>query len=180
MRENMLVVVDYQNDFVDGSLGFEGAQKLDEGIAKLVETYQKNGGTVIVTKDTHKKDYLDTREGKNLPIPHCIKEEFGWQLYGKTASVIETYKNNIYFIEKESFGVAPKQMLCLQEKFNPQKIQMVGLVSNICVLSNVCCFQAAFPMAEIQVIKEYTSSFNQELHEKTMDVLKGIQVEVIE
>ena len=79
----VLVVVDYQKDFVDGALGFAGAEKLEEGIAALVAEYVQRGEPVVFTLDTHSPDYLSTREGKHLPVAHCTKSSDGWRLYGK-------------------------------------------------------------------------------------------------
>ena len=81
-----LFVIDYQNDFVDGALGFAGAEKLDEKIAAKVRAYGK--GHVLFTRDTHFENYLTTREGRNLPVPHCIKGTPGWQVYGETAKAL--------------------------------------------------------------------------------------------
>ncbi|MBQ3256897.1 MAG: isochorismatase family protein, partial [Oscillospiraceae bacterium] len=84
--KKLLVVIDYQNDFVNGSLGFEGAELLDERIAAKVKAYHKEKDAhVIYTQDTHKNNYLKTQEGKKLPIPHCIRNTEGWEVYGKTA-----------------------------------------------------------------------------------------------
>ena len=80
--ERYLFVIDYQNDFVDGALGFPGAEKLDEKIAAKILSYGK--GRVLFTRDTHFENYLSTREGRNLPIPHCIRGTHGWQVYGRT------------------------------------------------------------------------------------------------
>ena len=81
-----LFVIDYQNDFVDGALGFPGAEKLDEKIAAKVRAYGK--GHVLFTRDTHFDNYLETREGKNLPVRHCVKGTQGWQVYGETARAL--------------------------------------------------------------------------------------------
>ena len=83
-----LFVIDYQNDFVDGALGFPGAEKLDEKIAAKILSYGK--GRVLFTRDTHFENYLSTREGRNLPIPHCIRGTHGWQVYGSTAAMAES------------------------------------------------------------------------------------------
>ncbi len=179
MKNSMLVVVDYQNDFVDGSLGFSGAEIMDDEIAAFIEEYICGGGIVVATRDTHSSEYLNTREGKNLPVKHCIEGENGWQIYGKTGAMTEKYSADIHFIDKYSFGISPEQMLKLKEKFSPQKILLVGLVSNICVISNVCCFQSTFPEADISVKKTATASFDDDLNAKTLDVLKGLQIEVI-
>lgn len=83
MRKSLLIVIDYQNDFVNGSLGFESASKLEDKIIDLVDKKEKEGFEVVFTKDIHEDNYLDTVEGKNLPIPHCIKGSKGEQIYGK-------------------------------------------------------------------------------------------------
>ena len=87
--KKLLVVVDYQNDFVSGSLGFPKAAQLEEAIIKKIEDYRAAGDDVVFTLDTHGPDYLSTQEGKNLPVEHCIKGTDGWQLYGKVAALAE-------------------------------------------------------------------------------------------
>ena len=84
--ERYLFVIDYQNDFVDGALGFPGAERLDEGIAEKIRSYEP--GHVIFTRDTHEENYLETREGKLLPVQHCLRGSSGWALYGKTAQAL--------------------------------------------------------------------------------------------
>ena len=88
--KKLLVVVDYQNDFVSGSLGFPKAAQLEEAIIKKIEDYRAAGDDVVFTLDTHGPDYLSTQEGKNLPVEHCIKGTDGWQLYGKVAALAKT------------------------------------------------------------------------------------------
>ena len=84
----LLVVVDYQKDFVDGALGFSGAEKLDAGIAEKIRVYSQCGDYILQTMDTHQADYLSTREGKHLPVMHCLENSDGWQTYGQTAQAI--------------------------------------------------------------------------------------------
>ena len=177
----VLVVVDYQKDFVDGSLGFEGAEKLDKGIAKKIREYGQ--GNVIYTLDTHPPYYLETREGKALPVEHCIVDRDGvgtegHRVYGATDNALREV--NALPVAKETFGVGPT-MIMLVEKFfkNVDAFEFVGLVSNICVLSNAVVFQAAYPQAQIVVDASLTDSFNKDLHEKTLDILEGLQVKVI-
>ena len=85
--DRYLFVIDYQNDFVDGALGFPGAEKLDEKIAAKIREYGQ--GHVLFTRDTHFENYMTTREGRNLPVPHCIKGSHGWHVYGETAKALE-------------------------------------------------------------------------------------------
>ena len=173
--ERYLFVIDYQNDFVDGALGFPGAEKLDAPIAEKVRSYGK--GRVLFTRDTHFEDYLTTREGKNLPVPHCIKGSFGWQIYGETAKALEEVEAP--GIDKLSFGMDvtdPATAAVLPE--HADEIELVGLVSNICVVSNAVVLQSKYPNATIVVDSQFTDSFDKELHAKVLDVLKGFQVTV--
>lgn len=171
-----LFVIDYQKDFVDGALGFPGAEKLDEAIAAKVRSYGK--GHVLFTRDTHFENYLDTREGKNLPVVHCIKGSDGWQVYGKTAKALAEVEAP--GIDKLVFGMDvtdPATAALLPEKAD--EIELVGLVSNICVVSNAVVLQSKYPEATIVVDAACTDSFDKALHEKVLDVLEGFQVKVI-
>ena len=86
--KKLLLVIDYQNDFVSGSLGFEQAVSLEDPICRKIESYLKNGDDIIFTLDTHGQDYSSTQEGKKLPVPHCLKGSDGWKVYGKAASYL--------------------------------------------------------------------------------------------
>ena len=171
-----LFVIDYQNDFVDGALGFPGAEKLDEKIAAKVRAYGK--GRVLFTRETHFENYLTTREGKNLPGVHCIKGTPGWQVYGETAKALEEVEAP--GIDKLVFGMDvtdPATAAVLPEAAD--EIELVGLVSNICVVSNAVVLQSKYPEATIIVDAACTDSFDKSLHEKVLDVLEGFQVKVI-
>ena len=171
-----LFVIDYQNDFVDGALGFPGAEKLDERIAAKVRAYGK--GHVLFTRDTHFENYLDTREGKNLPVTHCIKGTKGWEVYGETAKALAEVEAPA--IDKLVFGMDvtdPATAAVLPE--TADEIELVGLVSNICVVSNAVVLQSKYPEATITVDAGCTDSFDKSLHEKVLDVLAGFQVNVI-
>ena len=127
-----LFVIDYQNDFVDGALGFPGAEKLDEKIAAKVRAYGK--GHVLFTRDTHFENYLTTREGRNQPVEHCIKGSHGWESYGETAKALAEV--DAPAIDKLVFGMDvsdPAIAAVLPEAAD--EIELVGLVSNICVVS---------------------------------------------
>ena len=171
-----LFVIDYQNDFVDGALGFPGAEKLDEKIAAKVRAYGK--GQVLFTRDTHFENYPETREGKNLPVVHCIKGTEGWQVYGETAKALAEVEAP--GIDKLVFGMDitdPATAAVLPEKAD--EIELVGLVSNICVVSNAVVLQSKYPEATVIVDASCTDSFDKTLHEKVLDVLEGFQVKVI-
>ena len=170
-----LFVIDYQNDFVDGALGFPGAEALDAGIAAKVRSY--GPGHVLFTRDTHFENYLDTREGRLLPVVHCIKGTPGWELYGETARAVAEV--NAPAIDKLVFGMDvtdPATAAVLPA--SADEIELVGLVSNICVVSNACVLQAKYPEARIIVDAKLTASMDLCLHEKVLDVLEGCQVKV--
>ena len=174
--QRYLFVIDYQKDFVDGALGFPGAEKLDEKIAEKVRSYGK--GRVLFTRDTHFEDYLNTREGKNLPVVHCVKGTDGWQVYGETAAALADVEAP--GIDKLVFGMDvtdPATAAVLPE--SADEIELVGLVSNICVVSNAVVLQSKYPEATIVVDAACTDSFDKSLHEKVLDVLEGFQVKVI-
>ncbi|MDO5544303.1 MAG: isochorismatase family protein [Eubacteriales bacterium] len=174
--ERYLFVIDYQKDFVDGALGFPGAEKLDGPIARKVLAYGE--GHVLFTRDTHFEDYLTTREGRNLPVVHCVHGSEGWQVYGETAKALAQVKAAA--IDKRSFGMDvtdPATAAVLPERAD--EIELVGLVSNICLISNAVVLQSRYPEAAIVVDAQCTDSFDKGLHEKTLDVLAGFQVRVL-
>ena len=174
--EKYLFVIDYQKDFVDGALGFPGAEKLDAAIAAKVRAYGK--GRVYFTRATHFENYLHTREGRNLPVTHCIKGSDGWQVYGDTANALAEMEAPA--IDKLVFGMDisdPAIAAVLPE--TADEIELVGLVSNICVVSNAVVLQSKYPEATIIVDASCTDSFDKTLHKKVLDVLAGFQVRVI-
>jgi len=173
--DRYLFVIDYQNDFVDGALGFPGAEKLDEKIAAKIRAYGK--GHVFFTRDTHFETYLQTREGRALPVVHCLKGSKGWEVYGQTAKALAEVEAP--GIDKLVFGIDltdPATAAVLPE--SADEIELVGLVSNICVISNAVVLQSKYPEATIAVDAACTDSFDKGLHEKVLDVLEGLQVQV--
>ncbi len=171
--KNLLIVIDYQNDFVDGALGFAGAEKLEPFIVSKIEETLKAGDDLVFTYDTHEEDYMKTEEGKNLPIPHCLKGSKGWELYGDIAK----YKDKaVASFDKPTFGSL--ELGKWLEKQDYDNITLVGLVSNICIISNAIMAKAALPNAHIIVESQGVQSFDPDLHKKTLDVLKGLHVEI--
>lgn len=177
--KKLLAVIDYQKDFVDGALGFKKAVTLEQGIYDRIEEYLKNGDKVLFTYDTHYEGYLQTREGRHLPIPHCIEGAEGHKLYGKIKDFSNS-ENTLHYI-KEGFGISPKDMICLAGEIGEDigEIELVGVVTNICVISNVVMFQSQFRNAEIIVDANLCASFDDSLHEKALDVIEGLQGKVI-
>lgn len=172
--KKVLIVVDYQRDFVSGSLGFEKAVNLEHAIAKKIGEYNQSGGEVIFTFDTHSDNYMETQEGRNLPIPHCIKNSEGWGLFGSIASYCSS---NTKCFEKPSFGSMELAEYLKENDY--VKVEFVGVVSNICVISNAVLAKAALPEAEIIVDAACTASNDDSLNEKALDIMQGMQIKVI-
>ena len=177
--KKLLVVVDYQKDFVNGTLGFKKAETLENKIYKKIEEYLNRGDKVIFTYDTHYKNYLKTREGKILPVEHCIIDTEGHQLYGK----VNKFKDNPNTLSynKESFGLSPSTILDIADKVGDEirEIELVGVVTNICVISNAIVFQSQFKEAQIIVDASLCAGFDEEMHKKALEVMESFQVKVI-
>ena len=169
-----LIVVDYQNDFVNGALGFEGAEKLDDIICEKIQQYRKEGGHIIFTFDTHEANYLNTMEGKNLPVEHCIKGTEGHKLYGRTAKMVDF---DSYIFDKPTFGSLELAVFLKAEGYDV--VELCGLVSSICVLSNAVMAKAALPESQIIVDSKATSSFDMEMNIKALDILKNLHITVL-
>lgn len=177
--KKLLVVVDYQNDFVDGALGFKKAEVLEAGIYKKIKSYLDNGNKVLFTYDTHNDNYLETREGKNLPVVHCIDGTKGHELYGRLVE-FKNNENTLHY-KKAGFGLSPKDVIDLVKEVGEDVdyIEIVGVVTNICVLSNAVVLQSQYYNADIVVDASLCASFDDVMHKKTLDLLKGIHIKVI-
>jgi len=178
--KKLLIVVDYQNDFVTGSLGFDDAEKLEQPILAKIKAYEKAGDHLIYTFDTHDDDYLETREGQGLPIKHCIKETDGHALYGE---VFNHYQASTYAhqeeVFKDTFG-SVDLMKMLIERESYEVIELVGLVSYICVLSNAIIAKTAHPEAEIVVDTACTAGPDQALNAACLKLMReALQIKVI-
>lgn len=168
-----LVVVDYQKDFVSGSLGFPEAAMLDDKIVSKIEEVLGSEGDLIFTFDTHGAGYLDTLEGQNLPVVHCMKGTDGWELYGKTASYLP---KAAAVIEKNVFGSL--ELGEILQKGQYSQVELVGLVSSICVISNAVIAKAALPEAKVVVDASCTAGADPKLHKEALDVMEGLQITV--
>lgn len=172
--KSCLIVVDFQNDFVCGSLGFPAARELDGRICEKIAAARAEGGEVIFTLDTHFADYLETQEGRRLPVEHCIKGTEGHSLYGETAKAV---RQGDKIFEKCAFGSDALYEYLKTAGF--ERVELCGLVSNICVLSNAVLAKTALPQAQVTVDALCTSSADAALDEAALNVLSGIQVDVI-
>lgn len=171
--KKLLLVIDYQKDFVTGSLGFPGAEALDGPIAEKIAAYRANGDDVAFTMDTHGADYDQTQEGHKLPIPHCLSGSEGWQLYGRVAQAARP--------EDTTFSKPTFPSLDLANWLREQDyacVELCGLVSYICVLSNAAMAKAALPEAELLVDARCTAGPDQRLNDEALDLLECIHVTV--
>lgn len=172
--KKLLVVVDYQHDFVDGTLGFEEARALEEPLCERIRSYLADGDDVVFTMDTHEQKYLLTNEGRHLPVKHCLRGTAGWELYGKPAQLARPEKR----IEKPSFGsMALAEYLKANGPF--ASVELCGVVSNICVLSNAVIAKAASPESEILVDRRLIASPDKKLEEEALDILENLHVTVL-
>jgi len=169
-----LIVVDYQIDFVSGALGFDKAVLLDEKISNKIEEYHKNNDEVIFTFDTHKANYLDTQEGRNLPIEHCIENTDGHKLYGKTATMQQPKDKCFY---KPSFGSG--ELFEYLRNNQHESIELCGVVSNICVISNAVLAKTAQPETEIIVDSNCITSNDDKLNDCAIEIMKSLQIKVV-
>lgn len=169
-----LIVVDYQNDFVNGALGFAGAELLEPIILEKISECRKSGGQVIFTLDTHGEDYLSTAEGKKLPVVHCVDGTNGHALYGKIA---ECVTDSDIVVKKPSFGSL--ELAEILKRGNYDEVELCGLVTDICVVSNAVIAKAALPESRVIVDSKAVASFDGEKHKAALEVMKSVQVDVI-
>ena len=168
-----LIVVDVQNDFVDGSLGSKEAVAM---LPKLVEKVKNFDGEVIFTKDTHFEDYLDTQEGKNLPVVHCIKDTKGWELADALVPLAENRK----CYEKPTFASKKlaEDMLELYTKGEVESIELVGICTDICVVSNALMLKGFMPELLISIDASCCAGVTPQKHEAALDTMESCQIKV--
>lgn len=162
-----LIVVDMQNDFIDGSLGTKEAQAIVGKVKDKIKRYQENRGEIIFTRDTHTKDYLNTNEGKHLPVEHCIAGTEGWRI----ADGLEI--TDAVYIDKPSFGYMDWKHYDLEE------VEIVGLCTDICVVSNALIIKATYPEINVTVDASCCAGVTPETHKAALDTMKMCQVNVI-
>ncbi len=171
--KKLLIVVDYQNDFVTGSLGFEGARSIASALRQKIESYRSAGQDVVYTLDTHGEGYLQTQEGKRLPISHCIKGSEGWKLSSEIAGLLQGCTSFC----KGTFGSLELAKWLEGQAYD--QIELCGVVTNICVLSNAVLCKAALPEAQILVDRTCVAGADETLNQATFAVLRGIQVDIL-
>ena len=170
----LLVVVDMQNDFVHGALVTKEAQAVVDRVVSKIENFN---GRVIATLDTHQQNYLETLEGKKLPVPHCIKMSEGWQLNAQVLSALS--KKDYMTIEKDTFGSTElvKEISRRMEK-EELEVELVGLCTDICVVSNALLLKAHFPQMQISVDADCCAGVTPKTHQAALDTMHMCQIEI--
>ena len=164
-----LIVVDMQNDFIDGALGTKEAQAIVPKVKRKIEEYKEAGKQVIFTRDTHPENYLQTYEGRHLPIVHCVKNTIGWQLSDK----LDFDFDNDILIDKPTFGWLN------WGDFGFENVEICGLCTDICVISNALIIRANYPDINITVDASCCAGVTQEKHKAALEVMKSCQITVI-
>jgi Amidases related to nicotinamidase len=169
-----LIVVDYQNDFVVGSLGFPAASDLDDRIFALLENAEAEGVDIIFTLDTHDDNYLTTQEGMRLPVPHCIEGTDGHGVYGKCADYVD---RAVAVFKKPVFGSWELGEFVRGRGYD--EVELCGLVSHICVISNAVICRSASPECRIVVRKNCVGSAFEDVTKASFDVMETLQITLI-
>ena len=162
-----LIVVDMQNDFIDMALGTKEAVAIVPKVKEKIEEYRKNGCEIIYTRDTHTDDYLNTAEGKKLPVEHCIKGSDGWQIADGL------YIEGCKIIDKPNFGWLH------WEKEELEDVELVGLCTDICVVSNALIIKATFPDANVRVDSSCCAGVTVETHNAALKTMQMCQIEIV-
>ena len=174
MKNKLLIVIDMQNDFIDGALGSKEAEAIVPTVAKKIKAHE---GGIIVTLDTHSEDYSETSEGAKLPVPHCIKGTNGFELNGEIQKALEGKAYTT--IEKPTFGstILP---LYIAEHYDPNEleIELVGLCTDICVVSNALILKANFYETPISVDAECTAGVSPETKAAALKTMEMCQIDI--
>lgn len=172
-----LVVVDMQNDFVDGSLGTKEAEAIVDGVAEYARAFE---GSVVFTYDTHGEDYLSTQEGRKLPVPHCIKGTEGWELTPKLEEVRARLGAKVF--EKPTFGSTALAAWLVGQNASEgvESVELCGLCTDICVVSNALLIKASLPEVPVRVNPALCAGVTPESHQAALATMASCQVDVSE
>jgi nicotinamidase-related amidase len=175
--QNFLIVVDMQNDFVTGALGSADAQKIVDNVVSRVKEGQDLGEIIIFTRDTHGEDYLATQEGVKLPVKHCIKDSHGWQIIPE----LKGLASNKMIVDKPTFGSL--ELMQLIKKANETEpvgeVTLLGLCTDICVISNAMLIKNALPEITVKVDASCSAGVSKESHNNALNAMKVCQIEVV-
>lgn len=169
----VLCVIDMQNDFIDGALGTKEAEAIVDKVKEKIALYRKNGYRIIFTRDTHYGDYLDTAEGKKLPVPHCITGTDGWQI----SPELDTEGCEI--IDKPTFGSFELAEAVAQTE-NLEEVELLGLCTDICVISNAMLIKARLYETPVKVSAGASAGVTPQSHLNALESMKMCQIDIID
>lgn len=170
--KKLLVVIDMQNDFITGALGTKEAVSIVPAVKAKIESYQANGDCVVFTKDTHFPNYLETQEGQNLPVVHCIDNSFGWQL----SDELLPYENETICFHKPSFGSLELAQYVADHSF--ESVELIGLCTDICVISNAMLLKAYVPEIPISVDSSCCAGVTPQSHANALEAMKMCHIQI--
>ena len=169
--KKLLIVVDMQNDFVSGSLGSEDAAAIVENVVEKVKQAESENTEIIFTRDTHGEDYLNTQEGRHLPVVHCVKGTHGWEIVDELLPYVKEV------VDKPTFGSLELADIVREKGYTD--VEVVGLCTDICVVSNVMILKAVLPEAVITVDSRCCAGVTKESHQSALDTMRMCQAEII-
>ncbi len=175
----LLVVVDMQNDFIDGALGTAEAVAIVPAVTEKIKAYQTQNQPIIFTKDTHFKNYMETREGKKLPVPHCVKDTKGWELCDSILELISDKDYKIY--EKITFGSSQYAQDLEHGLYDRvEEVELIGLCTDICVISNAILTKTFLPETIVKVDSRCCAGVTPASHENALNAMKMCQIEILD
>ncbi|MCR5148890.1 MAG: cysteine hydrolase [Eubacterium sp.] len=176
--QKFLIVVDMQKDFIDGTLGTAEAVKIVPAVKARIEKALLEGEKVVFTRDTHREDYLSTQEGKNLPVVHCIENTEGWQISSELRALSET--KGVKVINKPTFGsrVLAEYLAAENEIEEISEITLIGLCTDICVISNAMMIKAFLTEVPVKVVADCCAGVTPESHENALKAMTMCQIAV--
>lgn len=172
MAKNVLAVIDMQNDFIDGALGTKEAEAIVEKVAALIRDFE---GEVVYTRDTHFENYLQTQEGAKLPVEHCIKETEGWEL---REEVRQAGAGEARIFDKPTFG-SVELAEYLKNMADLESVTVIGLCTDICVISNALVIKAFLPEVTVRVNANCCAGVTPQSHRNALEAMKMCQVEIV-
>ena len=169
----ILLVIDMQNDFINGTLGTPEAEAIVDRVAEEIAKYP--AGDVIATRDTHPENYLETQEGRNLPVVHCVKDTPGWELHPKIAAALK----DAVIIDKPTFGSKElAEKLALLAELDELEITLIGLCTDICVVSNALLVKAFLPETTVRVLADCCAGVTPESQRAALDTMRMCQIQI--
>ena len=175
--KHVLIVVDMQTDFVDGALGTPEAVAILENVTAKIKAYAADpDGVIFVTYDTHTESYMETSEGKHLPVPHCIKGTAGWALHPTVAAALEGVAYTA--VEKPTLGSVALPALVKEAAAGDFSVELIGLCTDICVVSNTLLLKAHYPEVSISVDASCCAGVTPDTHRAALTTMGMCQIEV--